>query len=193
MQRWSRRRALHAVAATASVALAGCTDSTEQSDPTTANGDSAPVTGNDVEMTRDPRGRRLFWETDEQTAVRLLTDPPDESALTFAESVSAATELRAFAADSDFETESVVLFATRLSACRHLQFVGVSRGSDHVDVSLCEALRPADAVCEHDADHTAGVAVRLPFAADTDETSVQISGDCRETAEPVTLSGSEQS
>lgn len=194
MQRWSRRRALQAVAATATVALAGCNESTERANPRPRGRHGDPVTGYDAETVRDPDGRPLFWgdegEEAEREGIELLTDPLSESEVMFAGDVPAADALRSFAADTDFENRSVLLFATRVSGCQRLQLEGVGRQESQVDVSLCRVLRSADVACERDADHTAGVAVRLPFPAeDAGGTGVSISSNCRETAEPVTLGG----
>lgn len=196
MQRWSRRRALQAVAATATVALAGCNGSTERSGSAPGGRDGDPVTGYDAESVRDPDGRPLFWEPEDENergGIALLTSPLSENEVTFADDVPAADTLRSFAADTDFETRSVLLFATRVSGCQQLRLEGVSRQETQVDVSLCRVLRSADVACERDADHTAGVAVRLPFPAeDASGTGISISSNCRETPEPVTLGGGDE-
>jgi hypothetical protein len=155
-----------------------------------------PVTDYDAETVRDPDGRPLFWRDEdgeserEREGMELLTDSLPESHLTFAEGVPAADGLRSFAVDTDFERQSVLLYATRVSGCQHLRLEGVSRQPEQVDVSLCRELRPADVACEADADHTAGVGVRLPFPADdVNGTGMRISSTCGRLPEPVTLGG----
>lgn len=206
MPLWSRRRVLQAVTATATVGLAGCSASTERSDEVPSRHDGDPVTGYDAETVRDPGGRALFWRaTDgdqrpqrERNTMELLTDPLSESDVTLAADVPAADGLRAFLGDTDFEARSVLLFATPLSGCETLRIQGVSREAEStdgdLDVSLCRATRPADVACDADADHTAGVAVRLPFPAeDVNSFGMGLSSDCRPEAEPVTLDGGDGS
>lgn len=200
MPSWSRRRALQAVAATATTALAGCNASTERSGSVSRGRDGDPVTDYEAETVRDSDGRALFWrdedgETERETErereeMVLLTEPLSESEIAVASDVPAAEALRSFAADTDFESRSVLLYATRVSGCRRIRVEGVSREPEQVDVSLCRVLRSADVACETDADHTAGVGVRLPFPAeDVTGTGMRISSTCRRTPEPVTLGG----
>lgn len=199
MQRWSRRRTLHAVAATASVALAGCNDSTERSGSPGRRRDGDPVTDYEAESVRDADGRPLFWRDEaddgqdderrrERGGIVLLTDPVAESDLVFAADVPAADALQSFAADTDFETQSVLLYTTRVSGCRRLRLEGVRRQEAEVDVSLCRVFRPADVACDADADHTGGVGIRLPFPIDdANGSSVHVGSRCRDTPEPVTV------
>lgn len=201
MQRWSRRRTLQAVAATATVALAGCSDSTERSDTVPSGHDGRPVTDYDAEMVRDPEGRPLFWRTQDgepdpdREGIVLLTDPLTESEVTVASDVPAAATLKSFAAETDFETESVLLYATRISGCHALKLQSVGRQEedgavDDVEISLCRSYRPADVSCDTDTDQTAGVGVRLPFPGDdVNGTGMRISSTCRDRPEPVLLGG----
>jgi len=194
MPTWSRRRALRAVAATATVALAGCNASTERSGDTPSRRDGDPVTDYDAELVRDPDGRPLFWRDEaderERDALALLTAPLSESDVAMASSVPATGALQSFVADTDFEKQSVLLLATRVAGCRELTLEEVRRSDDEIDVSLCRVFRPADAACDADADHTAGVAVRLPFPAeDVNSFGVGSTSHCRHEADPVTSGG----
>jgi hypothetical protein len=199
---WSRRRALQAAATTATLALAGCNASTEYSGSSPRGREGDPVTDYDAELVRDPDGRVLFWREDENAdesareheSLDLLTDPLSETDVRMASNVPAADALRSFVADTDFERQSVFLFATRVSGCRELALESVRRSEGEVDVSVCQALRPADVACEQDIDHTAGIAVRLPFPAeDVNSLGIGSSSQCRERVDPVTLSGGEDS
>lgn len=204
MPNWSRRRALQAAAATATAALAGCNAGTERTREAPRGREGDPVTDYESETVRDTEGRPLFWRDDtdgrERGSLTLLADPLPESDVTISEDVPAAETLRAFAADTDFEAESVLLFATRVSGCHAVTLEGVRRkqqtadgGVSDVDVSLCRVYRPADVACERTADHTAGLAVRLPFPADgANGAGASVSSTCRRRPDPVTLGGDDE-
>lgn len=202
MQRWSRRRALQAAATTATLALAGCSASTEHSGSSPRGRVGDPVTDYDAELVRDPDGRVLFWREDEDDAessrepegLELVTEPLSENDVALASDVPAADGLRSLVADTDFETSSVLLYASRISGCHEFTLESVRHSANEVDVSLCRRLRPADVACERGATQTAGVGIRLPFPAeDVNSFGIGSSSNCRDDVEPVTLDGGDGS
>jgi len=203
MQQWSRRRALRAAAATAStLAVAGCNAGVDGSDADDSDDGprrDAGDTVTDYETTAGRTDRILapFWlETYEDPADRpsepvgsaLVTEPPSEAGVTFHPDAELAASLRSFAEGTDFGAECVYLWSTRVGGCETVALTGVRRrgdAGDDVELSLCRRTRPPDVACERDAEHTVGLAVRLPFAGeDLRRGGVSVSGDCRDGDDP---------
>jgi len=196
MQQWSRRRALRAAAATAStLAVAGCNAGVDDGDDGGGPGRDAGNTITDYETTtaRADRVFAPFWlETYDDPADRpsrpvgsaLVTEPPSEAGVTFHPESELAASLRSFAEDTDFGAACVYLWSTRVGGCDTVAVTGVRRrgdAGDTVELSLCRRSRPPDVACERDAEHTVGLAVRLPFGGeDVRLGGVSVSGDCRD-------------
>jgi len=183
MPDWSRRRALHATASAAALALAGCSgESSSASSNHPPNGEL--VTDYEVQKARNADGAVLFRETDVATP----SDTPDEPAerrrrrqrhqyahvteqadfedLAFATDLPEAAALEEFATATDLETRSVFLLQRGVSACSTLELVDVREEPDSVHVNTCSDLRPADVECETDDRDTVAFAIRLPFPGD---------------------------
>lgn len=188
MPDWSRRRALHAVGTIASVALAGCTEGRETSDPPSRRrGD--PVTEYDLLAVRDSDASALFWRdetADEEDPERMAhvyaTADSDLEDVSFASNSEAADTLSAFANGTDFEARSLLLRARPVAECYAAQFRGVWRDGDDLETAFCQKLRPADEACGREAEDTFAYGLRLPYP-DEELTSFgsQWSGDCHPT------------
>ncbi|QCC48023.1 hypothetical protein [Halobellus limi] len=178
----TRRRALLA-AASGVAALAGCSG---ESDRPTVDTPREDETLDDYESrhVRNTDGAVLFSQREELPTVTdergryarsgraVLVDGADLEALTFND-VPEAEELRAYAAETDFESASLYLFAMPVGACYEIRLRSVSVEWDeteaddlHPHADFCRATRPADVECGADETHTAGFAIRLPVAAE---------------------------
>lgn len=193
MQRWSRRRTLQSVAATATAALAGCNADSESGDAPRSGPDGDPVSTYDALSVRTEEETPPFRQGDDSgddpSRLRFLREPVADADLSFTDG-EAAAELAAFARDTDFERQSVVLYATRIATCYDLTLERVAREPDGVSLSLCRRLRPADVACDEDASATVGLAVRFPFPADdASSTSISTSSACGRRPEPLTVDG----
>lgn len=184
MPDWSRRRALHATASAAALALAGCSGerrSASSSHP--PNGEL--VTDYEVKKVRNADGAVLFRRSNVETpsdtpnerereAQRRrqrhqydhVTEQADFEDLAFATDLPEAATLEGFATATDLETRSVFLLQRGVSACSTLELVDVRTEPDSVHVNTCSDLRPADVECEADDRDTVAFAIRLPFPGD---------------------------
>lgn len=211
MPSWSRRRALHALASGATVALAGCNGASDV-EHVSADARGTPVTDYEVTTVRDPTGDPLVraadpatdtaagsqQPTDEQyppdvaarrarNYARVVTSEAELAEFEFAPDNDHAGALREVVETTDYETRSVSLHVTGVPACYVLRLVGVHRRDDGFVESYCRTLRPADVACDADATHTVGFAIRLPFPADDlNSHGTSIRGDCRGRPHPLT-------
>ncbi|WP_049987110.1 hypothetical protein [Halobellus rufus] len=179
----TRRRALLA-AASGVAALAGCSGESDRpsidpprDDETLDDYEARHVRNTDGDVLFSTR-EELPTVTEDQrsrwplTARSVLVDDADLESLTF-NGVPEAEELRAFAAETDFDAESVYIFSMPVEACYELRLRSVSVEWDeleaddlHPHADFCRATRPADVECGADETHTAGFAIRLPVAAE---------------------------
>lgn len=167
MPDWSRRQTLSALAGVAAAAIAGC-QGDASSEPVRSR--ERRIENYDVEEVRNADGAVLFHRGEEPAGERPggrhhLTDESELAELTFTD-VPEAESLRSFAADTDFESESVALYSRRVPECydHRLQFVEVDANGP--SAHFCRSLRPVDAACRTDAHDTVGFAIRLPFPGD---------------------------
>ncbi|NLV07803.1 hypothetical protein GOC83_16840 [Haloarcula rubripromontorii] len=174
MTDWCRRRLLTAAAA-GLAAVAGCT--TTDDPPPSPGLDRRPANGYEVEQVRNTDAVPLFTRESFPTATSdgegtgrpagsydyaYVVSEAYLDDLTFA-AVSEAQRLRSFAADTDFETESVYLFTTPVGACYDVRIEAITLDPDddpHGD--FCRTLRPADVACDDGEYDTVGYAIRLP-------------------------------
>ena len=196
-----RRRALLA-AASGLAALAGCSGS-ESASNSVPRGER-PIDEYELERARDETGGALVTAADalpslsaderarqRRTTHRVLVEPDDLSALTFAETDPGRT-LRSFLAETDFDAASAYLLSMPVEACREIRFRSVSVQPDeladgdlHPHARFCRAYRPADVECAVGDVHTVGFAIRLPVAADHSRGSGRgIRGSCRPRSPP---------
>ena len=178
----SRRHALQAVAA-GIAGLAGCSDTTETAQIEQRT-DRRSLTDYDTHTVRDTNGGVLFSHREElpettgdhdriaQSGRSVIVTDGGLDKLKFA-ATDLATSLRDFVAKTDFSQASIYLFAMPLKACYSLQLTSVSIDSDelqqgdlHPHADFCRTYRPADVACETGVEHTVGVAIRLPVAAE---------------------------
>lgn len=197
MPDWSRRRALHALATSATVTLAGCSsESGFSAEPEPGWSPRSQVTDFTTRTVRDPEGDPLLWwgegPEDPNQARRgriYVTSTEDLSELTFAPESEAAEELNAFVTQTDFETNSVSLHSRIIPECDTVRVLSVGREPDGYHTSFCSEPRPATTECEAGAEDTVVVAIRLPFPGENISSSgSRWSRRCRDRPYPVTPS-----
>lgn len=196
MPDWSRRRALHALGATAAAALAGCNAQTSDSgafDEPPGRQRGEPVTDYELRKVRAFDLEPLFWrgergtENEPRPAGHLFVGSEgDLEDLMFADADPAAA-LASFVRGTDFESESVLVHERPVRECYDIRLRGVWREEDGVQTSFCSTLRPADVACSRDAQQTVALAIRLPFPGDgLSSQGSQWSSDCDRQPAPVT-------
>jgi hypothetical protein len=175
----SRRTLLTAVSAGAATALAGCGGS-ESSDPPTDAG--TLVTDHVVATTRSPgedppivaprEGVDGGVTTDDASAAdpighHRVGSRSGADAFEFAEDATNVAAARRLLAETDYDSESVLVFQERIGECYRLQVDYVARDGDgDPDIQFCSVIRDARTACERGAfDHVATF-VRLPFPDD---------------------------
>ena len=178
-----RRRALLA-AVSGIAALAGCADARDRPTIDPPREDET-IDDYEARHVRNTDGAVLFSQREELPTVTddersryalsarsVVVSDEDLAALTFND-VPEAESLREFAAETDFESASIYLFAMPVEACYELRLRSVSVEWDdlesddlHPHADFCRATRPADVDCGVDETHTAGFAIRLPVAAE---------------------------
>jgi hypothetical protein len=200
MPRWSRRRALRAVAATATTAaLAGCNDSIGSTNTSQRRDQREPVRDYETTTVREERVFAPFWlEEYEDGANRpkrpvggaLVTEPLAEGSISFDPDAEAAASLRTFVADTDFQQECVYLWSRTVGGCETLQLADVRRQGDELELGVCRRLRSPDVACERDDEHTLVLAVRLPFPGDDPRIGRRsVHSTCDDETEPLTPVG----
>lgn len=171
MTDWSRRRALHMLATTTVLGLAGCnTDSLGDTDEAVSH----PVTEYAVEKVRTSATKWLFdtGETEASTddfgslPYKHVTDESDVSRLRFADN-RAARRLASYVRETDFESRSVYVYQHEVGACYDLRLVSVRRQPADLHVSFCRDLKSASVDCRSDRTDVTGFAIRLPFPGDS--------------------------
>lgn len=167
MPDWSRRQTLAAVAGGLAVAAAGCQGDASDESPSRAE---RRVEDYELERVRVEDGVALFTRGDELSEDRAggydhLQSADELAALTFADRPEART-LREFSADTDYESESVYLYADTVPACYSIELRRIEVDGGGPSAQFCRDLRPVDAECGADAEHTVGYAIRLPFPGD---------------------------
>lgn len=200
----TRREAL--LAASSSLALlAGCAGS-DRSSHSEPPADSEPVEY-EFERVRTSAESVLFSteDTDDRTVSErrrrhgadVFARDSEFETVEFA-STTAGTALQSFAAETDFEMESVFLYSTGVSECHDVKLKSVTLDGDDGDPHLdfCRFVRPADVECNGDTMHTVGYAVRLPIdGRDTSGHGTGMNHACPDRPEPdvfettVTVSG----
>lgn len=188
------RRALLQGAAALSLGLAGCSGATSSSTTVTAsnrlNADNAVLEPDHVTLRR-PEPAPIVWFDDELPASPDAT-PDDDHRITDAEAgliadESTAAELRfadvdgvddarAFVDGTDFETETLVLEATRVPECYRLELCGATWSATDYHTYYGRVLRPADVACETDAWDRVAHLIRLPATLDPAEVTGRGSG-----------------
>lgn len=200
MTEWSRRRALHAVATTGLVTLAGCGEAaTGPHDPPEPR---ERVTDVETLLARNEGGDPLIVTAGEGGE----TNPDDRNVslmehLTDGESLdeyrfpadAGGAEVESFVTATGFASESVYLLQRHIGACYVPRLVSVYREDDGVDANFCRALRPADVACDAETRHVFAVAIRLPFPGDGFSSVGSGSGSGCERRPTIPLDGGEGS
>ncbi|WP_226022113.1 hypothetical protein [Halomicrobium salinisoli] len=182
---WSRRRALSALAGGLAASVAGCAGSGDDGPPSPdARDRQRTVEDYELERVRSTDAAVLFTQADElPTPVEsddrrsgrpagthehvYVVSGDDLDDLTFGD-VPEAARLREFAAATDFESASVYLFSTPVSACHEIRVQSIAlRADGDPDGDFCRATLPADVECGTDDFDTVGLAIRLPVAQES--------------------------
>lgn len=197
MSNWSRRRALHALATGTAAALAGCNGASRSSSESVPRRDyRTRITDYTALTIRDSEAEPIFWSADRteterrrRRGRRYVTSPEDVSEVTFAPGSEDASRLNAFVTSTDFDSQSVVLYAEEVPECKRLELLSVARGDDGYHTSFCFQPRPVDVECEADAVDTVAIGIRLPFPGDDIRGGGSSwSSECHERPYPVTPS-----
>jgi hypothetical protein len=168
MADWSRRRALSAIACGLTVGLAGCNDAADEETPTDPL--HRPVEDYETRHVRSDDTAAL-WTTGESPSDRevrrrytYLSGDDPLSDVQFNTDAEAGATLESFVTATDFERESVYLYAGTVSECHEVHIANVYRQEDGVHAYVCRTVRPADVDCSTGTDHAVAIAIRLPFA-----------------------------
>lgn len=172
----SRRSFLTGVSVGIATALAGCSGSeTRDSHPGSDGG--TPVTDYSTATTRSPGDRPPIVVPREDAGDETATAEPlythvveseqDANALEFAEDATNVAAVRRLIAETAYESESVLLYQTRIGECYRREVNYVRRDADgDPDVDFCRVVRDADVDCDRRARDYFTNAVRLPFPGD---------------------------
>lgn len=171
MRSMTRREALYA-GTTSLVFLAGCAGS-EESRSSAPRSNAEPI---DYEFERvrsetEPEIFRVGDRVDSTLSERQLRQQyefiareSDFEDVEFA-STESGDQLDGFARATDFETESLFLYSTRVTECHavSLQSVTVDEADGDPNLDFCRSVRSAEVSCSETVTHTVGYAVRLPI------------------------------
>ncbi|GAB7013017.1 hypothetical protein ACFQEQ_14370 [Halolamina salina] len=184
------RRSFLTGAVGVAAALAGCSGSESHSSPpedgtivtdhvtatTRSTGDRPPI----VAPREDAGGNTDDGSTAEPITLHTVESEDGAEAFEFAEDATNVAAARRLLAETDYDSESVFVFQTRIGECYRLKLNYVTRGDDgDPNIQFCRVIRDAHTACEREAsDHTAAL-VRLPFPADGyDGLSAGSGGSC---------------
>jgi len=186
----ARRSFLTGVAGVAA-ALAGCSGSESHSSPpeggtivtdhvtatTRSTGDRPPV----VAPREDTGGESTDGaSTAEPVTLHTVESEGDAEAFEFAEDATNVAAARRLLAETEYDSESVFVFQTRIGECDRLQLNYVTRDDDgDPNLQFCRVIRDAHTACEREASDHAAALVRLPFPGDEyDGLSAGSGGSC---------------
>lgn len=172
------RRALLASAAATTTALAGCSSETRRSsnhderpehfdlDPESVRvryaDDTPPIWYAETDSSVDPAtAERGAYDTR-----KVIASAGDRDRLQYAD-VDGADAAHAFAAETDFETETLYLETTTVEACFRHELCYVTWSSTEIDTDYGRYYRDADVACELDTEETASRLIRIPDTLDS--------------------------
>ncbi|MFW6265320.1 MAG: hypothetical protein ACOC2A_00930 [Halanaeroarchaeum sp.] len=170
----TRREAL-AAATTGLAMLAGCTGS-ETSQKRSAPAPREDPIDHEFVRVRESSARPLFVREDRTTTQDERREPrgggdylvtAEETEEWEFAATDAGDRLRTFTEATNFETESLFLYATPVDECReiHIQQVSVDPDGDP-QVDFCRSTRPADVACSAETLQMVGFAIRLPVTSE---------------------------
>lgn len=194
----SRRRLLASLGAGVATTLAGCTS--PDTDPPDDD-DATRITEYTAVTARSTVDRPAVvvptTSRDDGTAAETTPQPePVETTaigrraaateLRFTPATTNVTAARRLLAETDFESESVFVYQTRISECYRLRLDAVSRSAHgDPDLDFCQVIRDAHTACEREATDYVAALVRLPVpATEYDGFSVSSGGRCDPSPEP---------
>ena len=167
------RRALLASVAATTAALAGCSGETVSSPPRHDPPENADLDPASVHLRHDAETPPIWYaEVDSPvdpvtdspewyTTRKVVASPADRDRLGYAD-VEGADAARAFAAETDFERETLYLESKRVQACFRHELCHVTWSSTEVDTDYGRYYRDADVACELDVEEQASWLVRIP-------------------------------
>lgn len=171
------RRALLSAAAAATAALAGCnrtTTSPRGTTPTETAGDAPtnPDADGAIEFgyLRGDDDRALAWREREDRSTddvrrhpgTFVVDGDDRASTLRYADVPGADEVEAFVADTDFETETVLVDQSPVEDCYRLDLCGVSWSTTELDFEYGWVALPWDHPCQRERKVTEARFVRIP-------------------------------
>ncbi|WP_145973558.1 MULTISPECIES: hypothetical protein [unclassified Natrinema] len=196
----SRRRVLAAGGSCLSTAVAGCSGSGGSTSDSETVHDTNRVSEStheyDVLFVRSADNAQFIYpddaaaqqEDDEDRPLRhdhlfFVIDDDDADTLRIASNGNAveATEIREFVADTDFETESIVVNQRPIGDCYHRQVLGVQAMDDDLSLQYCRTLKDPMTPCEADTDVMQAVVFRVhrPYEEAPSSRSRSESASCR--------------
>lgn len=210
----SRRRLLATGGSALSLAVAGCAEGISGETTVGANGSDGPAT--EFESTHEYESLsvrssdsdhfvyRTAEEVDEAEAnaddefpspyrrsVLFVLDTDDADALWIdpdaVDDVGAA-EIRSFVADTDFETESIVVDQRPIEDCYHRRILGLRAADDEFRTQYCWALKDPMTPCEADTEVMEAIVYRIQRPYD-DAPSSRSSSESRSCRGPVVVDG----
>jgi hypothetical protein len=174
MQSRTRRRFL-ATLSTGVGLLAGCLGGeTEHTGPPGTEVEAEPVdhdvvsvrTGETVAVFRQGRTETTTTQTEwrRRFGTEFVATPAERDALDLADG-EAGTTIANFLAETDFATESVMLWQSGVDECHEIRLrsVTLKDGDRDPHLDFCRARRPADVACDVEAKETVAYAVRFPI------------------------------
>lgn len=170
----TRRRLLGALGS--ALVLAGCADETSVEDEETVS--DRPVAEPPPEATTDFEIRSVRAPVDEPfvdlddgedrpefrlSPLFVLEEEAAES-LAFEAAIDGVEDARSFVSETDFGTESVVIFQREIEECyrRHTQYVEIE--PNRFRVQFCRELRDATTPCEAGVREMEAIFLRIPYA-----------------------------
>lgn len=175
----SRRALLAGIGVGLTTVLAGCSASETHSSPPE---DESPVTDYAAAITRSTGERPPVVApredavgsgdadgaptTSEPLSLHTIGSEGDAGELEFASDAANVAAVRRLVAETAYESESVLVYQTRIGECYRLKLDSVGRAGDgDPDVEFCRVIRDAHTACERRARDYAAAFVRLPFPA----------------------------
>lgn len=196
MRSLTRREALSA-GATSLVFLAGCAGS-EQSSSSAPRSNAEPIeyefervrSGTEPEIFRvGERVDSTLSERQLRQQYEFIARESDFEDVEFA-STESGEQLDTFSRATDFESESLFLYSTRVTECHavSLQSVTVDEADGDPNLEFCQSVRSAEVSCSETVTHTVGYAVRLPIdGRDITGSGTGMSYGCSSRPEPSTF------
>lgn len=173
----TRRALLSSAAAATTAALAGCSGQTSHSSSVGRRPENADLDPDSVRV-RHAADTPPIWYAETDSPVdpatassatfstrKVIASPTDRDRLDVAD-VDGADAVRAFAADTDLESETLYLENNTVQACFRHELCHVTWSSTEIDTQYGRYYRDADVACELDVEEQAARLIRIPDTLD---------------------------